>query len=240
MRWTTATISISASVTMARNNGELSPASQMHITLDRLRSSASGSELLVTVSLTCGELSEERHLVLSMEQYCEMGLRKGELTPEAFEGLERAAELHDAVKSGERILACGANTAKTLAEKLVRRGFSRTVAAEAAGHLADIGIIDEERDIEPEVRRCLRKLWGERRIRQSLLSHGYSRAALERLPELLEEVDLAENCRRLIEKHYSELPADAAGRNKLMASLARYGYSAGEIREAMRRFATEK
>ena len=58
---------------------------------------------------------------------------------------------------------------------------------------------------------------------------------MELLPEMLAEADLAENCARLIEKLFDDLPADRAEERRMIAVLLRYGYRMDEIRAAVRR-----
>ena len=95
-------------------------------------------------------------------------------------------------------------------------------------------MIDEERDMRREVEKCLRKLWGSKRISAQLWSKGYAQETMQGLPALLSEIDFAENCASLIKKHYGEVPTDADEHRRMVASLSRYGYSIGEIREAIR------
>ena len=57
---------------------------------------------------------------------------------------------------------------------------------------------------------------------------------MQGLPTLLEDVDFSQNCAALIKKHYGEVPTDADENRRMIASLSRYGYSIGEIRDAIR------
>jgi SOS response regulatory protein OraA/RecX len=120
-----------------------------------------------------------------------------------------------------------------LAGKIAQRGFPREVASSAAKKLAEMGLIDENSDVRREVERCLKKLWGAKRISAHLWSRGFAPESLKELPELLGEIDFPSNCARLIQKHYCEIPTDPAELRRMTASLSRYGYSLGEIREAI-------
>ena len=204
------------------------------ITVRALRAQHEGAEMLVQLLLENGEHQEQKSLVITTEQYCEFNLTRGPITEELYEQIEEAAELCRALRSGESLLSYGANSVQALTRKLVGKGYKREVAAQAAERLAGYGLIDEERDMQREVEKCLRKLWGSKRISAHLWSKGYATETMQGLSTLLEDVDFSQNCAALIKKHYGEVPTDADENRRMIASLSRYGYSIGEIREAIR------
>ena len=208
-------------------------ANSLTITIRALRAQHEGAEMLVQLLLENGEHQEQKSLVITTEQYCELNLTRGQITEEVYEKIEEAAELCRALRSGESLLSYGANSVQALTRKLIGKGYKREVAAEAAELLAGYGLIDEERDMQREVEKCLRKLWGSKRISAHLWSKGYAPETMQGLSSILEDVDFAQNCARLIQKHYGEVPADADEHRRMLASLSRYGYSLGEIREAI-------
>ena len=209
--------------------------SEIFITLLSLRAVNDGAAVAIKLLLENGEQREERQLTVSTEQYCELKPRRGRITAELYEQLEAAAQLSAAVQSGARLLAYGANTEDFLTKKLMRRGYSRAVAAEAASSLKAKGLIDEDQILIREVEKCLRKLWGAGRIRAHLYSRGFDSASISRLEELLADVDLVGACFALIGKHYARLPDEGDERRRLIAFLSRYGYSLTEIRSAFAR-----
>ena len=209
-------------------------ANPLTITIRALRAQHEGAEMLVQLLLENGEHQEQKSLVITTEQYCEFNLTRGPITEEVYEKIEEAAELCRALRSGESLLSYGANSVQALTRKLIGKGYKRDVAAEAAERLAGYGLIDEERDMQREVEKCLRKLWGSKRISAHLWTKGYAAETMQGLPAILEEVDFAHNCAGLIKKHYGEVPTDADEHRRMFASLSRYGYSLGEIREAIR------
>ncbi len=209
-------------------------ATPLTITVRALRAQHEGAEMLVQLLLENGEHQEQKSLVITTEQYCEFNLTRGAITEEVYERLEEAAELCRALRSGESLLSYGANSVQALTRKLISKGYKREVAAAAAERLAGYGLIDEERDMRREVEKCLRKLWGTKRISAHLWSKGYAAETMQGLAELLADVDFSQNCAALIQKHYGEAPTDADEHRRMIASLSRYGYSIGEIREAIR------
>ena len=210
------------------------------LTIRSLHAQNDGAEIAVRVLLESGEHREERCLTLTTEQYCELKPMRGEIDEESYEALEAASQLCQAIRCGENLLSYGANSVQMLTQKLTQRGFLRETAAQAAQKLQQMGLIDEENDLRGELDKCLRKLWGSKRIWAHLWNRGFGSEAMNMLPTLLEEIDFPENCARLVRKHYTEIPTEREERRKLIASLGRYGYSLPEIREAFRIFDSEK
>ena len=208
--------------------------SPLTITVLRLTSQNAGAEVSVRVVLENGEHREQKSLLLTMEQYCEIRPQKGVISEETYERLEEASEFCKALRCGENLLSYGPNSMQMLARKIMQRGFSREMASAAAEKLCEMGLIDECGDLAREVEKCLKKLWGARRISAHLWSRGFAAQTLEDLPALIAEVDFVSNCARLIEKHYGGLPTDADELRRMTAGLSRYGYSIGEIRSAMK------
>lgn len=206
---------------------------EVRIAIRSLHAQGDGSEVMLRITLESGEHREDRRLTLTTEQYCALKPCRGEISEEFFETLETAAELCAALRSGENLLSFGANSVQLLTQKLMRRGFSRDVALQAAERLAEMGLINETQDLGREVQKCLRKLWGAKRISSHLWSRGFGSEAMATLPELLADVDFSANCAALIRRHYVGVPTDPDERRRMIASLSRYGYTITEIRAAM-------
>lgn len=213
--------------------------SNVLISIRSLHAQNDGAEVALRIVIENGERREERRLVLTTEQYCELKPTRGEIGEEYYDALESAAQLCSAIRAGEHLLSYGANSVRALTQKLVHRGYLRETAALAAGRLADMGLIDEAGDLRRELEKCRRKLWGAKRISAHLWSRGFGADAMAELPTLLEEVDFVANCAALIRKHYGTLPTQPDDRRRMMASLGRYGYSLSEIREAIARVRDE-
>ena len=91
-----------------------------------------------------------------------------------------------------------------------------------------------------EAERCLKKLWGARRILAQLSAKGYSDAALAEVRDFLSDVDFAPSLRTLIEKKYpNALSADRHEREKAVAALIRYGYPISLIRAVVSKMGGE-
>lgn len=200
--------------------------------------------LTVTVELS-GEdgTRERRDILLSAEQYTELGVRPGGISPEETERLMTAGELCRAIRQGLALLEYGDMSARTLTAKLTRRGIPREVAEEATRWLADRGFLREESAALSRAVEGARKGWGLRRIRQDLLAHGYPPPSVETALGALSDpddpafVDFYDSCLTQLRRRLGRdtpLPTDRAAREKLTAALLRQGFSMDEIREAMR------
>lgn len=214
-------------------------AAPLTITLRSMRARHDGAEVLLQILLENGEHKEQKTLVLTTEQYCELKPTRGLISEETYEKIEEASKLCEAVRTGEYLLSFGANSVQSLTRKLVQRGYQRDVALAAAQRLEGEGLIDEERDLRHEVEKCLRKLWGAKRIRTHLWSRGYASESMQSLDELLTQVDFEASCVALIKKHYGDLPEDREEQRRVVAFLSRYGYSISEIRSALKALKTE-
>ena len=204
----------------------------MLIRIRSLRVQHEGAEVSVGIVITCGDHREQKSLPITTEQYCELKLSVGEISEELYDRLEEASVLCSALRSGEHLLSYGANSAQMLTRKLMQRGFSKEVASLAVERLCTMGLINERQDLRREVEKCLRKLWGAKRISAHLWSRGFDQEVIRELPALLEEVDFPANCATYIRKHYGEVPDAPNEKKKMVAALCRYGYTLQEIRLA--------
>lgn len=212
----------------------------LKITIRHLRAQNNGAEISVGVLLENGEHCEQKNMIVTTEQYTEWKLCRGEISEETYELLEDATLLCKAMRNGEHLLAYGANTKQMLARKLTQKGYSREISERAAERLCEMGLLNEDNDLRREVEKCLRKLWGEKRIVSHLWNRGFSADTMTSLPMLLEEVDFALNCKMLIRKHYGGVPSDINEQRRMIAGLSRYGYSLGEIKNAIRQVLEEE
>lgn len=204
------------------------------VTIRDLREQSQGDAVALTVVLSAGTHTENRTLIIGTADYARLKPKKGTVSEETFDALETAARIFGAMRKGENLLAYGANTRQMLVRKIMRHGYSREEAETATERLGAMGLIDEESDMRREVEKCLRKLWGEGRIRNQLYTKGFDRETMELLPQMLEEVDFAENCRRLIVRQYGGAPTNGDEERRMVAGLYRYGYRMDEIRTAVR------
>lgn len=179
------------------------------------------------------KVCRERFLI-SVEAYTQMGIRKGPCGRELYDRVEEESGIYAAFKRGLYILGYGACSERMLTSKLIAKGFSRETAEEAARRINGAGYMDEELSARREAERCAEKLWGESRIRAALKQKRYSDEAIDDAMFALEDggIDFAEQCKRVIDQKYKEIPTDRAEMQKLVAAVCRLGYSVSQIKSA--------
>ena len=195
----------------------------------------SGNAISVETEIRQGDDAQKEAFNILASQYADMHLSVGEIAREQYDELYEASKVCLAYLRGMNILSFGANTEKTLVMKLRRRGVEEKYAREAVEMLKQNGYINEDDELRREVERCLRKLWGAKRILAHLHQRGYDEESVSEAEDELEAVDFGELCLSLAEKKFEKLPEEVKERQKMVAFFIRYGYSMTEIKYAMAR-----
>ncbi len=215
----------------------------MTITVESIRGVLNGEAAEILLVLRSGEESQTIKGKISVSQLSELGLasRMGksfEIDRMTCDAVLRCMKLYAAIGKGISLLGFAKNTKKTLARKLVQKGYPADIAEEAVEYLASHGYIREENDAEMLVETlAFRKCYGKSRIRQELFKKGFSAEVIsEAIDTLLSDCggDFVEVCAHRIET-MGGLPLfeDKERKQKTIASLMRYGFSFDEIREAV-------
>ena len=207
----------------------------MKLEIISVNAMSEGAEMLLTLQISDDEGHKERRkLLLFTNQYLELGLKKGMiLNQDVFDEIERCSKECLAIRKGTELLFYSSSSRKRLVERLRNKGIDRENAENAAYHLADIGVINEEGDVERQVELCLKKLWGKKRIYNELLAKGYEREHIVNALENISKEKMIENCALLIQKKHKSIPEDSDVRRKIVGSLVRYGYTFDEIKRAL-------
>ena len=139
-------------------------------------------------------------------------------------------EYDNALKSALNILNFADNTEKKLREKLTSRGHSRKTVNEVVEYLKRVGYLDDSRFIRQAVNYYASvKLYGRIRIKKELFAKGFSREDVDAVDYDDYDLDFVGLCGERIEKTASRYKT----REALVAALARYGYTYGEIKSAL-------
>ena len=178
-------------------------------------------------------MSESRRYTVHTLLLPSLGLRRGVITPDKLDEIERTATLSAAWQKGLNILAYGANSAQALTLKLRQRGFDGETAERAVELIRAQGYLHEDSDAAREAERSLSKGWGLRRIEQYLRQRGYDAESVAAALETLSDEDFDERCRRVARKYHPAPPEDAKQRQKIVAYLLRYGYDMSAIRHTL-------
>ena len=172
---------------------------------------------------------------LLVEQYAELGVKTGEISPETADIILDAGRLCGAIRRGLTILDYGDQSARRLASKLTAKGVDKEIASRAVAYLVARGYIREESTAVLRARQGVGKGWGERRIEEDLFAHGFTREAVEEAMAQLSDVDWEENCAIAIRKKCREIPAERRELQKLVAAMMRLGYDADTVKSALRK-----
>ena len=196
------------------------------------------SELSVGVLLQSGYGREEKTFLLPLDllQRDKISLKNipYEIDSETLSYLENCHAVAYALRRAYGIISYGASSYKKLFYKLREKGVDRDVAEQTVEIIRSKGYIDED-DLACRVcELCLKKYWGRSRIIRKLREDGYCDEAIGSATDFLDSIDFAQQCAMLIEKRYMSIPSDQYEVQKMFASIARYGYSGSEIREAVR------
>lgn len=187
----------------------------------------------VRISVSDGENGEKYKYVLLGEIVERLELSIGSVDCELMPEIEYFSHVTRAYFSACSSFAFAPSSFRGLERKLVQKGFDADVARDAIGYIFSRGVVDE---VEVAIRRLeimLKKLWGMSRIMAKLREEGFSAESLASVDQYIANVDFSANCALLIEKKFGCLPSDRAERDKMLASLSRYGYSMSEIKKAI-------
>ncbi len=190
--------------------------------------------VLVAAELRYGDECEPAEFVILDELFSSLDVCAGETDGEILCMLERYAEVTSAYMSACASFAYAPSSLRALYIKLVGKGFSREASADAVNIVRARGFVDEEAIAHRRAELMLKKLWGRGRILRKLRDEGFPDDAVLGVASKLEDVDFADKCASLIRKKYSCLPNDRRERDRMCASLSRFGYSSAEIKKAMR------
>lgn len=207
----------------------------MKIEIISVSAMSEGAEMLLSLVISNDEGKRERKkILLFTEQYLELGLRRGSVIDEdTFERLEAMSKLCVAMRKGSDLLSYSASSRTRLAKRLRSKGIDKESAAAAAERLGEMGLINEEHDVQRLVSSCLKKFWGKKKIYRELCAKGYEKEIVSRELSTIGDDVWVENCVFLFRKKHKTFTNDPAVQKKIIASLARNGYSFSEIKRAI-------
>lgn len=144
-------------------------------------------------------------------------------------------EYEKAVNTAFNILDYADNTEKKLREKLARKGHAPDAVDFAVSYAKKAGALDDLRFMRRLADQLATvKLYGRRRIANELFVKGFKRSDIISLD--LSEVDFGALCAQRIRKTAARYPE----KDKMYASLLRYGYTPGDIAAAREIIASDE
>ncbi len=196
---------------------------------------------LVKIEVVSSFGSEKIEFSLLKDFAEELLLEAGEIKEELLYEIEYKSEVTRAYLSACSSIAYSPSSLKGLLRKLIQKGFPRDAAEEALAIIKERGFVNESEIALRRAELCVNKHWGRSRIILKLKEEGFSEPSLSSAREYLSTVDFAEHCALLIKKKFGGIPElDSSPesrheRDSMFASLSRMGYSASDIKEAIRR-----
>lgn len=185
-------------------------------------------------------LNEEQTLVLSNREIMQYGIREGEKLPEeTMVALEKDLYQKAVRKCGELLEGIG-YTERGLTERLIRSGYPEKIAGRAVEAMKKAHYVDDRAYAEAYLRsNHMRK--SKRRVEQDLESKGVAREVISEILGAWEEESgcsaeesEAQQIREFLrKKDFDPAVQDWESRQKMMARLARKGYSFAVLEEVL-------
>jgi len=160
----------------------------------------------------CVLISDGSSFFISFRSVEDLGIYPGMiLSSHEMEALQRAAEYHRGYEKAVDLVARSEHSRFQLFQKLLKRGFSDTIAEEICRDFEKRGFIDDQRYAEMWIEsRCRRRPEGPDRINAGLRGRGISREVTENaVSRFFTEENLLAVFYRAVEKEkrrYSENP----------------------------------
>lgn len=191
-------------------------------------------------SLSALFIDGELAMNIDTETLLKSGYKPGrELTDEQLYDLIQSSESRRASEKALYLLEHRSHSQKELADK-ISRVTTREAAEQAAQHMADIGLVNDE----DYARSLADNLFGSKgfsasRVQQELLQKGIDKELIE---QIIEETapDPVEKITELIHKKYVRTLDDEKGRRRSIAALQRLGFRWDDIRTALNQFKNEE
>lgn len=156
----------------------------------------------------------------------------GGISEDQLDALLELSEYNRARERALYLLGLRDYACKELTKKLLTEARPE-IAERVVARLADVGLLDDERYAERLAHSLSRsKQYPKRRVAQELQRRGVDRETANLAAEEIECEDF-EQALALIEKKYYNKMTDRDSRQKVMAALARRGFSYEAIRRAM-------
>lgn len=175
-------------------------------------------------------------LRITENEVVRFALRPGlELGLEDLEALQASAKTSSAKAAAANMVGSRALSKKELTNRLLRQGTEEAEARAAADWLEDLGAVNDGEYAAALVRHYGSRGYGPARVREELRRRGVGRelwdTALEELPDPAEVLD------GLIRKKQRAALSDRRELKRLSDSLLRRGFSWGDVKAALRRYA---
>ncbi len=157
-----------------------------------------------------------------------------DISEDDIEILSELSEITRAIKKGLDLLSYSDTSKRTLAKKLIMKGYNSEIAECAVSHLEAMGYINEKEHALRLAKAAAKQFYGPLAISDKLRSKGFEQKYIQHaLKVLYREVDFTEKLREYAEsKGILEVmlsDCDPKSRQKMCASLVRRGFTYEQI-----------
>ncbi len=203
-----------------------------------LSESPAGISVSVSVPSDGKAEAERTEFLISRDQWAWGRLSPGDsVTEDDYGRMEHAAVLSRALARVREILSYSGISRHALIGRLRHYGFDDGICEEAADYAVAHGLVREKAQAEHAVDIYLhRKYWGKKRIVAELTARGYAPEVIRDAVAAVTEEEFMRTLATILRRKYTKLPEDPQEKQKMILSLLRLGYSAGEIRQAIEDF----
>lgn len=190
-------------------------------------------------SLSALFIDGELAVNIDTETMLKSGYKMGQgITDEQLHDLIQSSESRRASEKALYLLEHRSHSQKELADK-IGRVTTREAAEAAAQHMADIGLINDEKFAHDLAENLLvLKGFSASRTMQELRKKGIEKELAQRIVEETEP-DPVQKIAELIQKKYSRTLDDEKGRRRSIAALQRLGFRWDDIRTALNQIKNE-
>ncbi len=177
----------------------------------------------------------EAAVKIDKETLLKAGLKPGdEITDEELHELIQNSDARRAHEKALYLLEHRSHSRKELEDKIARTAASREAAKQAASHMEEIGLVNDEQFAKSFAAMLVeRKKYGLRRVKQELRLKGIDRDLIDEILEEYAENDNTAALQEILAKKYPRFAEDEKIKRRAVAALQRLGYRFDEIRTAM-------
>ena len=181
-------------------------------------------------------LDDGREIPIDLHTFDESVYRVGgSITEEQLEELQQLSMYHRARERALYLLGLRDYACRELEQKLLSEATPE-IAAAVIERLREVGLLDDERYAERMARSLSEyKQMPRRRVMQELQRRGVSRDTASAAAEEIECEDFEQALAILRKKYYNKM-SDRDARQRVVAALARRGFSYEAVRQAMQAF----
>lgn len=177
----------------------------------------------------------EAAVKVDMQVFMLSGYKAGsDITDEELYELIKSSDERRAREKALYLLEHRSHSKKELKEKIIKSGVPKETAEAAAGHMEEIGLVNDAEYARNYARMLFdRKQFGVRRVRQELKLKGITEDIIEEVigdfsPEYAPEV-----IQNLLMRKYPLYAEDEKVKKRAVSAMMRLGYSYDDIKTAM-------